>query len=132
MEQSGKETKNFRLKDRLKSFSYAFSGIGVLLKQEHNARIHLIILILVIIAGILLKISAVNWIAIIFASGLVFMSECFNTAIENLSDVVSAEKNEKIKIAKDVASAGVLISALTSVLIGIIVFLPAILKAVRR
>ena len=132
MEQSGKETKPFRLKDRLKSFTHAFSGIGVLIKQEHNARIHLVILILVIIAGIVLKITATGWIAIVFAAGLVFASECFNTAIENLSDVVSPEKNEKIKIAKDVAAAGVLISAIISVVVGIIVFLPAILEITRK
>ena len=132
MEQSGKETKPFRLKDRMRSFSYAFSGIGVLLKREHNARIHLVILIIVIIAGIILKIPASGWIAIVFAAGLVFISECFNTAIESLSDVVSPENNNKIKITKDVAAAGVLISAIVSVIIGIIVFLPAILEIIRR
>ena len=132
MEQTEKEIKPFTLNDRLKSFSFAFSGIKVLLKHEHNARIHQVILILVIIAGVLLKISASGWIAILLAAGLVFASECFNTAIENLSDVVSPEKNEKIKIAKDVAAAGVLISALTSVIIGIIVFLPAILDISRK
>jgi diacylglycerol kinase len=132
MEHSAKEIKPFRLKDRLKSFTHAFSGIGVLIKQEHNARIHLVILVIVIIAGTLLKIPASGWIAIVFAAGLVFISECFNTAIENLSDVVSTEKNGKIKIAKDIAAAGVLISALTSVIIGIIVFLPVILELARR
>ena len=132
MGQSEKEIKPFRLKDRLKSFTHAFSGIGVLIKQEHNARIHLVILILVIIAGTLLKIPSSGWISIVFAAGLVFISECFNTAIENLANVVSPEKNEKIKIAKDVAAAGVLLSAIISLIIGIIVFLPAIMEIVRR
>jgi diacylglycerol kinase len=132
MEQSGKETKPFRLKDRLKSFTHAFSGIVVLFKQEHNARIHLVILILVIIAGMLLKIPLSGWSGVVFAAGLVFIFECFNTAIENLSDVVSPENNEKIKIAKDVAAAGVLISAIISVIIGIIVFLPTIMELVRK
>lgn len=132
MEQSGKEEKPFRIKDRLKSFTHAFSGIGVLIKQEHNARIHLIILILVIIAGFVFKISTSGWLAIVFAAGLVFASECFNTAIENLSDVVSPEKNEKIKIAKDLAAAGVLISAIISVVVGIIIFLPAILEITSK
>ena len=125
MEQPGKKIKTFSLKDRLKSFKYAFSGIRDLLKQEHNARIHLVILLLVITAAIVLKISSSGWIAIIFAAGLVFIGECFNTAIENLSDAVSPEKNEKIKIAKDIAAAGVLIAAVTAVIIGMIVFLPA-------
>jgi diacylglycerol kinase len=132
MEKSEKETKPFKLNDRLKSFRFAFSGIGVLLKQEHNARIHLFILLLVVMAGIILKIPLSGWMAIVIAAGLVFMSECFNSAIEKLSDVVSPEKNDKIKIAKDVAAAGVLISAIISVIIGVIVFLPVILEIARK
>jgi len=120
--------KKFNLADRLKSFKNAFSGLGYLLRFEHNARVHLFIIIIVIIAGLFLRLSAINWIAIVYASGLVLISECFNTAVEYLSDVVTQEQNEKIKKAKDVAAAGVLISAIISVIIGIFVFLPAIYK----
>lgn len=98
------------------------------MRFEHNARVHLFIIIIVIIAGLFLRLSAINWIAIVYASGLVLISECFNTAVEYLSDVVTQEQNEKIKKAKDVAAAGVLISAIISVIIGIFVFLPAIYK----
>jgi diacylglycerol kinase len=122
--------KKFNLTDRLKSFKYAFSGLTNLLRFEHNARIHLFILFIVITMGIFLKISANDWIAIVFASGLVFVSECFNTAVEYLSDMITPEQNEKIKMAKDIAAAGVLISAIISVIIGIFVFLPEINKLI--
>ncbi len=122
--------KKININDRLKSFRNAFSGIAILLKYEPNARIHLFILIIVIGAGLILRITPSDWIAIIFASGLVFISECFNTAIEYLSDVTSPEYNEKIKGAKDVAAAGVLISAIISVIIGIFVFLPQICRLI--
>jgi diacylglycerol kinase len=122
--------KKFNINDRLKSFVNAYSGLVALLKSEHNARVHLFIFAIVIVAGFVLRISAVNWIAVVFASGLVFVSECFNTAVENLSDVVSPEQNEKIKLVKDMVAAGVLISAIVSVIIGIIVFLPEIYKLV--
>lgn len=122
--------KKFNINDRLKSFGNAFSGLAALLKYEHNARIHLFILALVIVAGFVLRISAIDWIAIVFASGLVFVSECINTAVENLSDVVSHEQNEKIKRVKDLTAAGVLISAIVSILIGIIVFFPEIYKLI--
>jgi diacylglycerol kinase (ATP) len=118
----------FSVISRLKSFKSAFAGIGALLKSEHNARIHLLILILVIVAAIVLRISSLEWIVILFASGLVFVSECFNTAVEYLSDVVSPDYNEKIKRVKDIAAAGVLISAVISIIIGIIVFLPKIYR----
>lgn len=122
--------KKFNINERLKSFRNAFSGIAGLLRYEHNARIHLFILIVVLLAGIFSGISSSDWIVIVFASGLVFISECFNTAIEYLSDVVSPEYNEKIKGAKDVAAAAVLISAIIAVIIGIIVFLPHMYKLI--
>ncbi len=121
----------FRLMDRLKSFRYAFRGLLTLFRSEHNARIHLVILIIVILAGILLRISAIDWIAILFVSGLVFISECFNTAIENLSDLITDKPDENIRRAKDVSAAAVLLSALISVAVGLMIFIPAILKFVR-
>ena len=124
------QIKKFDINEQLKSFRNAFSGIAGLFRYEHNARIHLFILIVVLLSGIFLRISPSDWIAIVFVSGLVFVSECFNTAVEYLSDVVSPEYNEKIKGAKDVAAAGVLISAFISVIIGMIVFLPEIYRLI--
>ena len=122
------QVKKFNINKRLRSFKNAFSGIYCLVKYEHNARIHLFVLIIVLLAGIFLRISSSGWIAIVIAIGLVFISECFNTAIEYLADAVSEEYNEKIKRAKDVAAAGVLISAIISVIIGLTVFLPEICR----
>lgn len=129
MKRKGKELqkKDFSLTSRLKSFGPAFHGIGTLLKYEHNTRIYLFILIIVIVAGILLQISATDWLAILFVSGLVFASECFNTAVEYLSDMITDERNENIRRAKDVAAAGVLISSGVSVITGLIIFIPELL-----
>jgi len=118
----------FSLEARAKSFKNAISGFAILLRFEHNAKIHLFVFLIIILAALFLRISTIDWILIIFASGLVFISECFNTAIEYLSDAVTEKKNEKIKKAKDVAAAGVLISAIVSVIIGMFVFLPYIYR----
>jgi diacylglycerol kinase (ATP) len=132
MNRSGKHIhRDFKPGERIRSFRYAFRGIGSLLKFEHNARIHLVILLIVIPAGILLRISVTDWMAILFVSGLVFISECFNTAIENLSDLISDKPNEYIRRAKDVAAAGVLLSALMSVITGFLIFIPAVIKLAR-
>jgi diacylglycerol kinase len=120
--------KQSSLKDLPGSFRHAFSGIIALIKSEYNARIHLVILILVVIAGIVLKISPAHWIAVLLVSGLVIASECFNTALEYLSDVVAPDTNPMIRKAKDVAAAGVLVSALTAAITGLIIFIPAILR----
>lgn len=124
------EKKRFRFIERIKSFRNAISGIRELFKHEHNARIHLVVLIVVILNGIIFEISASDWIAVVFASGVVFVSECFNTAIEYVSDSFTQEYNEKIKRAKDIAAAGVLISAIVSVIIGLIIFLPKIYRLI--
>lgn len=126
------EKKKFSLIARLKSFRDGFHGIVTLLKYEHNARIHLFIFIIVIIAGILMDIAGTDWLAILIVSGLVFMSECFNTAVEYLSDQITGEVNENIRKAKDVAAAGVLISAIISVITGTIIFVPELIRLIRR
>jgi diacylglycerol kinase len=123
--------KNFSVNERVKSFRAAFHGIVTLLMYEHNARIHLLILVIVIIAGILFRISGAEWLAILFVSGLVFASECFNSAVEYLSDLITDKQNENIRKAKDVAAAGVLISALISAITGLIIFIPEIIKLLR-
>jgi diacylglycerol kinase len=125
------QKKEFRLTSRLKSFIPAFHGIVTLVRYEHNARIHLFVLIPVIVAGIFLRISTTDWLAILFVSGLVFASECFNTAIEYLSDLITDEQNENIRRAKDVAAAGVLIASAVSVITGFIIFIPEILKHLK-
>jgi diacylglycerol kinase len=120
----------FSIRKRLKSFTYAFAGLKVLFKEEHNARIHIIVAICVLILGFFLKISPIEWIAVVFAIGFVISMEIFNSAIENIADFISPERNEKIKKIKDLSAAGVLISAITAMVIGLIVFLPKILELI--
>ena len=115
------------MKKLLKSFKYAFEGIFTGIKEEQNIKIHIAIMILVIIFGIMLKISKAEWIICIILFGLVISMELINTAIENTVDLITKEKNEQAKRAKDIAAGGVLICALFSAFIGICIFLPKIL-----
>lgn len=117
----------FSIRKRLKSFTYAFAGLKVLFREEHNSRIHLFATICVIVAGVLLKISLLEWVAVAFAVGLVFSGEIFNSAVEDLSDVVCPERDERIKKVKDLAAAAVLVNAITAAVIGLLVFLPKII-----
>ena len=98
------------------------------IKEERNLKIHIVIMIFVIIFGIILKISKIEWIICIILFGLVISAELMNTAIENVVDLVTMEKNQKAKIAKDVAAGAVLVTAISSAIIGFIIFLPKILK----
>ena len=103
-----------------KSFKYAFTGIFTALKQEKNMNIHLAMAILVIIMGIILKISKTEWMVCIIMITLVICSELFNTIV----DMITTEKNEKAKIAKDISAGAVLITAIGAAVVGIIIFLP--------
>lgn len=118
----------FSIRKRLKSFTYAFSGLKMLFRDEHNAFIHLVVVVIVSALGIYLNISWFEWYAVILCFGLVIGLEAMNTAIENLADFRSPEKNESIKRVKDIASAGVLIAAIASFIIGLMIFLPKIME----
>jgi diacylglycerol kinase len=117
----------FSIRERLRSFTNSFSGVRLLILFEHNFRIHLLVLLVVILAGILLKIPAAKWLVITVSAGMVLVSESLNTAIEYLSDAVSSEIKPEIRKAKDVAAAAVLFSAITSIIAGLIIFIPEII-----
>ncbi len=120
-----KETK-LSINNRIKSFEYAFQGILYFIKTQHNAWIHLLAAILVIILGFIVELNSTEWCLIAFAIGLVFSLEIINTALEYVSDLVSPENNLKVKRIKDMAAGGVLISAITAAVIGLIIFIPKI------
>jgi len=115
------------IRKALRSFTYAGVGIFNLFRFENNARIHLIACILVVIAGVFFKISAMEWALIVIQVALVWAAEAFNTSIEKLADLVSPDYHPVIKIVKDTAAAGVLILAISAVIVGAIVFIPKVL-----
>lgn len=118
-------------KKRLRnSFKYAFYGIASAYKDEQNLRLHTISAILVLILAVFLKVSKIEYIICLILIGLVLMAEFFNTAIENLVDLVTLEKNPYAKIAKDTAAAGVLVFALISGIVGLIIFIPKIITLI--
>lgn len=117
----------FKSKKIVNSFKYAFDGFKQSLKTERNMKIHIIIMLLVILCGFIFKISKLEWIICIILFSAVISGELFNTAIETVVDIAMPEKNDKAKIAKDVSAAGVLIIAISSAIIGLIIFIPKIL-----
>lgn len=117
-------SEKFSLKKRLKSFTYAGRGIAKFICKEHNAWIHSIVTIAVIGAGCVVGISRMEWIAIVLCIGLVLAAEAINTAIERLVDLASPNYHPLAGDAKDIAAGAVLICAATSVVVGLIIFVP--------
>lgn len=115
---------SFTFHKRLASFRYAFNGIRLLIQKEHNAWIHCFAAICVIVAGVFLGLSPMEWIAVSIVIGAVLAAEAINSAIEALADLVSPEYNVAIKKTKDLAAGAVLITAIAAAIVGFIIFLP--------
>ena len=120
------DNKGFSIKKVLRSFRFAFRGVGVLFREEHNAWVHLFATILVIAAGFIFQISRIEWSLVAFAIGLVFAAEILNSALERLCDIVQPEQDKRIGDIKDLCAAGVLLCALAAAAIGLLIFLPKI------
>ena len=115
------------IKKRIHSFGFALKGIATLFKTQPNARIHLIAICIVTVAGYLLKVSTSEWCFIVIAFAMVLAAEAFNTAVEFVVDLASPDYHPLAGKAKDVAAAAVLIIAIGAATIGIIIFLPKLL-----
>ncbi|MFA8342470.1 MAG: diacylglycerol kinase family protein [Rhodothermaceae bacterium] len=116
----------FSLVKRIKSFYYAWNGIKYTVKSQHNMWIHLIIMCLTLVLGVFFELNFLEWGLIFLAVGIVLLSEIFNTAIELIIDILFPEYNKKAGLVKDLAAGAVLVAAITSVIIGLLVFLPKI------
>lgn len=121
--------KNMKL---LRSFKYAFSGMYHCLFYELNFKIHVIAAVIVTVCGILLKISGLEWIAILICIAIVMSLEMMNTAIERLCDIIQPEIHPKIKVIKDVSAGAVLAAAFGSAMIGLFIFIPKIIFLLKE
>jgi diacylglycerol kinase (ATP) len=114
----------FSVADRARSFRHAASGIGFMLRSQHNAWIHLAITLAVILAGWWVHLSSADWRWLTVAVILVWIAETTNTAFEYLCDVVSPEFHVSVEKAKDIAAGAVLICAGGAVALGLLTFWP--------
>ncbi len=114
--------------ERLRSFAHAFRGLAILLRTQHNAKIHTVATILVVAAGTLFRISPTEWVLIALALVCVWVAEALNTSIEFLVDLVAPDLHPLAGKAKDVAAGAVLIAAIGSLIVGALVFVPHIFK----
>jgi diacylglycerol kinase (ATP) len=119
-----KNTESFSARKRIKSFSYAFSGLKGIILREHNFRIHLLAALIALILGFVLELKGGEWIALILVISLVLVTEILNSALEALSDIISPEYHESVKRAKDYSAAAVLVAAIASLVVGAFLFLP--------
>lgn len=109
-------------------FGYAFQGLRYTIHTQRHARIHIVMAALAIMMGIVLHISALEFAIIFVVITGVFTTEMLNTVAELCVDLASPEYHPLAKIAKDVAAGAVLANAILSIIIGLFIFLPHLLK----
>jgi diacylglycerol kinase len=120
------------IKSRLHSFRFAFAGWWFVIRTQRNAWIHTLISFLVILLAIWLRLSAQNWAILIITIALVWTSEFINTAIEAVVDLSTPNHHPLAKIGKDVGAAAVLISALTAIVVGLLILGPPLFEKLMR
>ena len=89
-------------------------------------------MISVILAGTYFSISFYEWMTLLFTFNMVIVSEMLNTAIEAMVDLITLERRQDAKVAKDVSAGMVLVSAIFSIAIGLFIFVPKILITLNQ
>jgi diacylglycerol kinase (ATP) len=127
----------FTLKGRVRSFRHAAGGIWFVLRSQHNAWLHAVATVLAfVLAGALhvfvRPFTWGQWCVLVMAVAQVWVAETFNTGLEVLAAAISPDRHPIVKIAKDVAAAAVLMSALGAIIVGAILFVPPLAELVGR
>lgn len=117
-----------KTKKIIKSFKNAINGIVYVFRTQRNFKIQLFCFVIVLAAALYFKLTLTETAIVVFAGGLVLVSEIMNTSIEKMVDLIKPEYHPTARKAKDVAAGIVLCSAIVAVVLGIIIFLPKILE----
>jgi diacylglycerol kinase len=112
------------------SFKHAFDGLVYAVRTQPNFRFHLLATVVVVLLGVYFSLSTIEWLVLVFTINTVLVAEMVNTSIEAMVDLISLERRADAKVAKDVSSAMVLISATLSVAIALFIFLPKIINLI--
>ena len=113
-------------------FVDAFRGLPRAVRSQNSFAVHLTVATAVIVAAAVLRVSLVEWCLLLGAIGFVITAEVFNTAIESLARAHDVGRHPRIRDALDMASAAVLVAAITAALIGATVFLPKLWTLLER
>lgn len=116
------------MKTFIKSILFAIQGIKQFFSRDRNGKIQTVIGITAIALGFTVSLPSFQWLLVLFCIGLVISLEMINSAIEKYCDLVTTDFHPGIKIIKDVAAGAVLIASLMSLVIGLIIFIPALVK----
>ena len=113
-----------------RKFSDAFRGIYQSIRQQSSYRVHFFFALAVPLAGILLRLTLLEWCFVLLLIAVVIVMEMFNTSIETLSRTITDKYDERIGHALDIASGGVLVISIFAAILGIVIFSNALIRLV--
>ncbi len=123
---------NQSLRTFVRGFVFASAGIVHAVRTQRNMKIHLLISLMVVLLGVWLKISSVEWAIIALTMGSVLSIEMMNTVVENAIDLASPGIHPLAKMAKDVSAGAVLTVAIFAAVVGALIFLPKLSVMLAR
>jgi len=107
---------------------FALQGIKQFFSRDRNGKIQIVFGATAVALGITVSLTSFQWLLVLFCIGLVISLEMVNSAIEKYCDLVTTDFHPGIKVIKDVAAGAVLVASITSLIIGLIIFIPALVQ----
>ena len=118
------------LSKKFHNLRYALKGIEIAWREEFSFKVQLVFAVSAPVLGWYLGISTTEFLFVIFMVGFVLTAEIFNTALEELCDKFQPEHDPHIGKIKDLAAAAVLVSSITALIVGFIIYMPYVLELV--
>ncbi len=110
-----------------KSFLFAMQGFVYTVQNERNIKVMLTAGTAVIVLGLIVQLDPLSWAIVLLCCATVISAELMNTAIETVVDLVSPEYDPLAGHAKDIAAAAVYVLSTIVAVVGLIVFVNAII-----
>ncbi|KXT65434.1 MULTISPECIES: diacylglycerol kinase family protein [Streptococcus] len=127
LQDNKKNKRKWKNRDVISSLEFALTGIFTAFKEEKNMKSHVLSAVAAIIAGLIFRISAAEWLFLLLSIFLVIAFEIMNSAVENVVDLASDYHfSMRAKNAKDMAAGAVLVVSGFAVVTGLIIFVPKI------
>ncbi|MBE7634712.1 diacylglycerol kinase family protein [Tenacibaculum finnmarkense genomovar finnmarkense] len=115
------------IKGRLRSVTFAFKGMWLLITTEDSIKAQVFLGILATCLGWYFNLSETQWLFQFLIIGMVLVAEALNTAVEKIADFIHPDYHERIGFIKDIAAGAPAFAALTALIIAGIIYLPKII-----
>ncbi len=113
------------------SFKYAGEGIAWAFKNHRNLRVYIGIGILVLLAATWVQVTREEFILLFFTIILCLIAEMLNTALEEMTDLITIKWSHQAKVVKDVGAGMSLLASLSAIVVGMLIFAPYLQAYIR-